>query len=109
VGFVDVLGKGSETLVGNAAFRPADSSYLCRHSFEKISREACAATQKSLTNSGVPTYKITVPRLNAETLGALFFFFETATAFAGELYGVNAFDQPGVEESKKLLHAALNA
>lgn len=108
VGFMDVVGQGSDTLVGDASFRAADSSYLCRHTFEKISREACAATMKSLTNSGVPTYKLTIPRLNAETLGALFFFFETATAFAGELYGINAFDQPGVEESKKLLHAALN-
>ncbi len=30
-----------------------------------------------------------------------------ATAFAGELYGVNAFDQPGVELGKKLTYGLM--
>jgi glucose-6-phosphate isomerase len=107
VGFIDILGQGAETPVGKPSFRAGDSSYLCRHSFENISHEALMATQKSLANSGVPTYRITARRLDAQTLGALIFFLETTTAIAGELYGVNAFDQPGVEECKKLLHAAL--
>lgn len=109
VGFIDVVGQGSPTAVGSASFEPGASAYLCRHSFEKISQAACAATLQSLKNSQVPTYKITVGRLDARTVGALYFLFETATAFAGELYGVDAFNQPGVEESKKLLHAALSA
>ena len=29
------------------------------------------------------------------------------TAFAGPLYGVDPFDQPGVEEAKRLAYAAL--
>jgi glucose-6-phosphate isomerase len=29
---------------------------------------------------------------------------EIATAFAGELYGVNAFDQPGVELGKRFTY-----
>ena len=32
---------------------------------------------------------------------------EAATAFAGPLYGVDPFDQPGVEEAKRLAFAAL--
>lgn len=107
VGFMDILGEGTSTPVGQAGFAPGASGYLCKHTFEEISHQALAATQKSLNNSGVPTFKFTLPRLTPAALGALYFFFETATAFAGELYGVNPFDQPGVEESKKLLHAAL--
>ncbi len=107
VGFIDVLAQGPETTVGAPSFRAGDAGYLSRHTFENISHEACKATQKSLINSNVPTYRLTVRRLDPQTLGAMIFFFETATAIAGELYGVNAFDQPGVEESKKLLHAAL--
>ncbi|MBY0371229.1 hypothetical protein K2X33_11120 [bacterium] len=108
VGFVDVESQGPATAVGHPEFAPGKSDYLCRHTFEKISHEALVATQQSLTNAQVPTYRLTVPQLDAHALGALYFFFETATAFAGELYGINAFDQPGVEESKKLLHAALS-
>ena len=32
---------------------------------------------------------------------------ELATAWAGPLYGVDPFDQPGVEEAKRLAYAAL--
>ena len=32
---------------------------------------------------------------------------EEATAFAGELLGIDAFDQPGVEEGKKATYALL--
>ena len=45
--------------------------------------------------------------LDAPSLGALFFLFEATTAFAGELYGIDAFDQPGVELGKKLATAIL--
>ena len=38
--------------------------------------------------------------MNEASLGKLFFFFEMATAAAGELLDINAFDQPGVEEGK---------
>lgn len=44
--------------------------------------------------------QITLSELNAYTLGALFQFFEIATAAAGELLNINVFNQPGVEESK---------
>ena len=37
----------------------------------------------------------------------LFFLFEAATAFAGELLDIDAFDQPGVEEGKRLAFGLL--
>ena len=39
-------------------------------------------------------------RLDEFHLGELLYMFEVQTAFAGELYGVNPFDQPAVEEGK---------
>ena len=48
---------------------------------------------------------ITLPKVTAGTLGQLLHFFELATAFAGELMGINAFDQPGVEEGKNATYA----
>ena len=107
VGFMDILGSVPALKVGRPEFDPGSLKFLCEHSFEKISHEACLATQQSLRNSKVPTYRFELPQLDASTLGALFFFFETACAIAGEFYGVNAFDQPGVEESKNLLRKAL--
>ena len=41
-------------------------------------------------------------------LGALYFSFSVLTAFTGTLWGVNPFDQPGVEEAKVYIREALS-
>ena len=40
-------------------------------------------------------------------MGALYFAFATLTAFTGTLWGVNPFDQPGVEEGKIYIRESL--
>ena len=40
--------------------------------------------------------------MNEETLGALMMHFMLETMIMGELLGVNTFDQPAVEEGKRL-------
>ena len=42
--------------------------------------------------------------LDATHIGGLIMLLELATAYAGELYGVNAFDQPGVELGKRFTY-----
>lgn len=107
VGFLDVAPDGDGLVVAEPAFDAGDQKYLVGQSFARISRLASGATEKSLNNSGVPTYRLEITRLDERALGALFFFHETACAFAGELYGVDAFNQPGVEEAKRLLRQSL--
>ena len=63
------------------------------------------ATEYALLKSGKPNMTITLPRVNEFTLGQLLYFFEVATAFAGELLHINTFDQPGVEEGKNATYA----
>ena len=67
------------------------------------------ATRQALSNSQRPLFTITLPRLNAQTLGQLFFVFETLTAIAGYGLGIDPFDQPGVEEGKKLTRERIGA
>ena len=50
---------------------------------------------------------IELERLDAETVGELLMFFQLATGMAGIWYGVNPFDQPGVELGKQLTFAAM--
>ncbi len=109
VGFIELDEKEAPT-IGEPSFA-ADPSFkfLYSHTFTEIAVKASRATEQSLRNSEVPTYRFRFPALTAKTLGAFFFFQEVACAFAGELYGIHAFDQPGVEESKKLLEASLKA
>jgi len=63
------------------------------------------ATEYALTVAGKMNMTITLPKVTPQTLGFLLHFFEIATAFAGELMEINAFDQPGVEEGKNATYA----
>lgn len=49
---------------------------------------------------------IAIEQLTPETLGALMAMYEHKTSMLGTLYGVNPFDQPGVELGKKLSRQA---
>lgn len=68
-----------------------------------------AATAESLKRQGCPNDTIYIPMRDAESLGELIVFFEAAVAMMGELLDVNAFDQPGVELSKKLMKEAFGS
>jgi transaldolase / glucose-6-phosphate isomerase len=56
------------------------------------------AAVAALEKSGQPVIRITLP--NTYTLGQEFFRWEIATAVAGSIIGINAFNQPDVEASK---------
>ncbi len=65
------------------------------------------ATTSALTKNGRPNLTLTIPKTTPQTLGELFLLFEGSVAFLGEFFSINAFDQPGVELSKKLTKQAI--
>ena len=60
-----------------------------------------SATEAALSRQERLSMTLTVPNISPEGMGLLFSFFQMATVFTGYLYGINPFDQPGVEEGKK--------
>ncbi|OQB25192.1 MAG: Glucose-6-phosphate isomerase [Firmicutes bacterium ADurb.Bin182] len=84
-----------------------DVSFLGGHTLNELLSAEQAATEYALSKSGHMNNKITLPEVNAFTIGQLIFMLEMATAFAGELLNINAFDQPGVEEGKNAAFALL--
>ncbi len=52
-------------------------------------------------SGGVPCILIDLDGLSNENIGELIYFFELSAAFSSILFGVNPFDQPGVEVYKK--------
>lgn len=94
--FIKVENLGQEVLI------PGDEvDYLKGVSFNKLMHIEQKGTTDALTHNKKPNITLNVPEVNEHNLGALFMLFEGATAFLGEFYGINAFDQPGVELSKK--------
>jgi len=75
--------------------------YLQGKSFSEILRALQRGTEDSLTANGRPNATISIPEIDARALGALFYTLEMATTIAGTLYGVDPFDQPGVEAGKR--------
>ena len=78
------------------------TKYLKNVSFNKLMHTEQEGTTQSLTENGRPNITLTIDEVNERTLGGLFMLFECATAYLGEYYGINAFDQPGVELSKNI-------
>jgi glucose-6-phosphate isomerase len=86
----------------------ADSiNYLKGKSLQQLFLAEQTATATALARAGRPNFTIEIDRITEENLGALFYVFEFATAIAGEIWGINAFDQPGVEEGKRLTYAMM--
>jgi glucose-6-phosphate isomerase len=48
-----------------------------------------------------------LPDLTAASLGEALMFYQIATGYAGVWYGIDPFDQPGVELGKRLTYAAM--
>ncbi len=76
--------------------------YLEGITFNKLMHTEQQGTIDALTQNNKPNITLTINKVNEHNLGALFMLFEGATAFLGEFYKINAFNQPGVELSKKL-------
>jgi glucose-6-phosphate isomerase len=58
-------------------------------------------TRAALFENDRESMTITIPRVDARTVGGLIALFERAVGFYGSLIGVNAYHQPGVEAGKK--------
>ena len=65
------------------------------------------ATAQALREAKRPALTITLPEISARTMGELIMTYQIQTALAGKLYGINPFDQPGVELGKKLIRQIL--
>ncbi|MBI5756506.1 MAG: glucose-6-phosphate isomerase [Nitrospirae bacterium] len=77
-------------------------SYLGGHTLNELILAEQKATEVVLARTGRPSCRIDIPAITPSVIGQLFYLFEVQTAFAGGLYKINPFDQPGVEEGKKL-------
>jgi glucose-6-phosphate isomerase len=83
-------------------------NFLAGKRVDDVNKMAELGTQLAHVDGGVPNMRVSVPQLNAYYLGQLIYFFEIACGISGNILGVNAFNQPGVEAYKKNMFALLN-
>jgi len=83
------------------------TSYLGGHTLSELIKAEQESTGLALSKIKRPNMTINIPKIDAYHMGQLFHFFEMATAFTGFLYGVNPFNQPGVEEGKNFTYGMM--
>ena len=76
-------------------------NYLSGKTLDFVNKKAMEATVQAHVTGKVPNIEIEMEKLDEENLGEIIYFFEKACAMSGSILGINAFDQPGVEEYKK--------
>ena len=86
---------------------PPDLAYLPGHTLGELLRAEYGATAAALAQMGRMSCTLHLPDLSPASLGEAIMFFQLATGYAGVWYGIDPFDQPGVELGKRLTYAAM--
>ena len=81
--------------------------YLGGKTLNDLMNAEADSTRVSLTDCSRPTITITLDKIDEYNIAQLLYMLEVQTAIAGELYNVNAFNQPGVEQSKNYTYALM--
>ncbi len=102
---LDRAGEG-ERMEGAAARDPA-LGYLEGRTMGDLMAAEQRATAETLTRNGRPLRLFRLARLDEQAMGAMMMHFMLETIIAGRLLGVDPFDQPAVEEGKRLARTYL--
>jgi glucose-6-phosphate isomerase len=86
---------------------PADLAYLPGHTLGELLNAEYEATSAALAEMGRMNCTLHLNELTPDSFGELIMFFQLATGYAGVWYGIDPFDQPGVELGKRLTYAAM--
>ena len=105
--FVAVREPGREVEIPAAYSDMAAFGYLGGHGVGELLDAERRGTELALVAAGRPSATIFLDQIDAGSVGGLLCLWELATAYAGRLYNVDAFNQPGVEAGKRAAYALL--
>jgi glucose-6-phosphate isomerase len=92
--------------LGESQFKPF--AYWGNKSLGEIMKAEYDGTRAALIERQIPLISIRLKGQREEDLGELVMFFESLIGLLGALLKINAFDQPGVELSKKITKEILD-
>jgi len=83
------------------------TAYLGGRTLNELFHAEREGTRIALTEAHRPNLSIHFPSVTPHTVGQYLYLMELAVAVMGEHYGVDAFDQPGVEAGKVAAYALM--
>ena len=81
--------------------------YLGGKTINDLINAEADSTRVALSDYSRPTITSSMDRINPYNLAQLLYMYEVQTAIAGELYHINTFNQPGVEQAKNYTYALM--
>jgi len=100
IGFIEIERDARDVEIPTGA-GVENLRYLEGASLGALLRAEKRATEYALVESGRPNFTIRMPTLDARRVGQFIQLWMVATAYAGRLLDVDAYDQPAVETGKK--------
>ena len=94
--FIEVKNAAEDEDIPESAIKP-----FAGKTIQQINECAEKGVLAAHIQAGTPVVSITIDDLDEENVGEMIYFFETECAVSGKLFGVDPFNQPGVEAYKK--------
>ena len=107
VTFIAVDQRDVDVTIPHGFNEVKELGYLGGHTLGELIDVEQRATAGALAKRGRPNLTIHLGRVDAWHIGGFMMLLELATAYAGQLYDVDAFNQPGVELGKQFAYALL--
>ncbi len=101
------VGEFDNTLEIPKIFEYTGIGYLGGKTINSLLNAEADSTKVSLSDYARPTVTITLPKVDGYNVAQLLYMLEVQTAIAGELYNINTFIQPGVEQAKNYTYALM--
>ena len=81
--------------------------YLGGKTINQLINAEADSTRVALSDYNRPTVTITLEKVDGYNVAQLLYMLEVQTAIAGELYNIDTFNQPGVEQAKNYTYALM--
>ncbi len=101
------VGEFDKTLEIPRIFEYTGIGYLGGKTINDLINAEADSTRVSLSDYERPTVTITIPKVDGYSIAQLLYMLEVQTAIAGELYNIDTFSQPGVEQAKNYTYALM--
>ena len=101
------VGEFDNSFVIPKIFEYTGIGYLGGKTINDLINAEADSTLISLADNKRPTLTLSIDKIDEYHIAQLLYMLEVQTAIAGELYNINAFNQPGVEQVKDYVYALM--
>lgn len=90
-----------EKIQSPAAWPKVDGvGYLGNTDWNTILDHGYWGAEQHITAAGRPNMTVSIDKLDEQAIGGLYYMLQLSTTMSAELYGIDPFDQPGVDHNK---------